>query len=215
MASAHPESATLGAYAAGTLSDGMSLLVAAHMTYCPTCRRKVAAMEQVGGATLAQAAPVSMGHGALDSVFGLIDQPVPLVVTEQAPANPNDGILPRVLHDVVGASLEELDWSFRIPGLHEYTMSGFEQETVSLLRARPGTQMLAHTHKGDEATLILQGAMQDGDHVYRAGDVAQADHSHDHRPSIVGDETCYCLIVMEGGMQFTGRFGRALNILSR
>ena len=35
----------------------------------------------------------------------------------------------------------------------------------------------------------------------------------DHRPKILGDETCYCLIVQQGSLHFTGRFSRVLNLL--
>jgi putative transcriptional regulator len=45
----HPGEATLLAYAAGGLGEGLSLVVASHLSFCPECRANVAAGEAVGG----------------------------------------------------------------------------------------------------------------------------------------------------------------------
>ena len=212
----HPDEATLADYAAGTLGDGMSLLVAAHMTYCHECRRTVETMESAGGVSLKGCEPVPMSADAATAALALIDT-APSFEEEQTP-EPTcsvDDRVPLVLQRVLDDNLDNLSWQFCLPGLHQHSMSGFDGEDVALIRARPGAQMLPHTHTGDEATLILAGAMHDGDVVYRVGDVAQADHDDDHRPKIVGEKTCYCLIVMSGGMHFTGRFSRALNLFNR
>ncbi|MEO1000057.1 MAG: ChrR family anti-sigma-E factor [Pseudomonadota bacterium] len=211
----HPDFDMLSAYAAGTLSDGMSLLVASHLTYCPECRARVAEIEALGAAAFASAPEPQPINGAsdamLDAIFAEID-------TGPGPAKPAvepGSPLPAPIRSEIGVRFDDLPWKFRLPGLHECMLEGFDGEEVSLLRARPGVRMLSHTHQGEEATLILSGAMRDGERTYRRGDVAIADSDDDHRPEIVGDEVCVCLIVMSGGMQFTGRFTRALNILNR
>ena len=56
----HPDDATLLAYAAGTLSEGFSLVVAAHLEYCPRCRNNLAQAEALGGELMAALPPVSM-----------------------------------------------------------------------------------------------------------------------------------------------------------
>jgi len=93
-------------------------------------------------------------------------------------------------------------------------MEGFEAETVSLVRARPGVRIPVHSHSGEEATLILAGQMRDADRVYCRGDVAAADDHDDHRPEIVGPDTCLCLLVLSGKLRFTGMFGPVLNLLN-
>jgi len=214
MASAHPTSELIAAYAAGTLSDGLSLVVASHLTYCPTCRSAARDFEAVGGTMLRKAPEAELSSSALDAVFAMIDGDT---ATEVAAPYRDSGEspLPRPIQDVVGQPFDEMAWQFRLPGLHEYKLDGFEDEDVSLLRARPGAGMLAHTHRGEEATLMLTGMMQDGETVLAKGDLNIADHSHDHSPRIIGEETCYCLIVMSGGMRFTGPFSRALNLFTR
>ncbi len=207
-----PSDALLAAYASGTASPGMSLLVETHLAMAPAARPRLAEMESVGGVLLEGTTPAPMREDALDATLALLDA-APL---EPEQRSEPDGILPAPLAAAVGGrGVDDLRWQFRLPGLHEVMLGGFsEGEEVSLLRARPGAGIMKHTHRGEEATLILTGEMTDGDTVLRAGDVSEADGDHDHRPRITGDETCYCLIVMSGGMRFTGPFGRALNLFT-
>lgn len=207
-----PPTEILVEYAAGSASSGVSLLVASHLSRCAASRDLVAELEAFGGATLMDTAPERMGDHALLDTLEKLDAP-------EEPARParriaDIGPLPRPILDALGTGFSEIPWRFRLPGLSEYEFSAGEGERVSLLRARPGTGVPQHTHEGRELTLILAGAMADGGQIYRAGDVAVNDEADDHKPVIVGDETCYCLIVLDGGLRFTGRFGRALNLLA-
>ncbi len=212
MAQAHPSNEQLAAYASGALSEGMNLLVASHLTYCAECREKVAQFEVVGASALTeQDIANDIRPPSLDAAFAALDAPATESRIVPDPGTP----LPFPIRAEVGAKVDDLKWKFRLPGLHECELEGFDGEQVSLLRAKPGTRILHHTHEGDEATLILTGQMEDDGIVYGVGDVAIADHNDNHRPQIVGDEVCYCLIVMSGSMRFTGPVGRALNILSR
>ena len=201
----------LGAYAAGTLSAGMELVAAGHLTFCQSCRDRVAAFEALGGEALSEETDEIEVADVAD-IFALIDADPTQPVTPK-PAH-SSSPLPTAVREHLGMDVDDIPWKLRLPGIHEYQLEGFGDEHVSLLKARPGAKMLAHTHSGDEATLILTGAMQDGDDILRKGDVATADHHDDHTPVIVGEEMCLCLIVMSGKMRFTGTFGRALNLIS-
>jgi putative transcriptional regulator len=212
MISAHANPELLAAYADGSLSDGMSLLVASHLTFCPACRDRVRRLETLGGALLSEGDSVAPAPDCLARALERLDRPdaVPSPVLPAAePGSP----LPAPLRARIGIPGDEIRWAFRLPGLSEYRLDGFDGEEVSLLRARPGVRILSHTHTGEEATLVLTGALRDGDRVYQRGDVALADESHDHHPEIVGDEVCICLVVLSGPMRFTGTVGRALNFL--
>lgn len=211
---AHPTEEHLIAYADGSLPSGLSVLVASHLTYCPACRARVARFETVGGALLAEEAVAGVAAPDRGAVFARIDAlPEPRQAAAPAVAA-GGGIFPAPLRAILGGDAESIRWRFLLPGLSEHRIAGFEGEDVSLLRARPGTKILAHTHEGEESTLVLAGMLRDGGRIYRAGDVAEADASHDHRPEIVGDETCICLVVLSGRMRFTGSVGRALNLLT-
>ena len=207
----HPEQEILAEYALGALAPGMELLVSGHLTFCPTCRADVDRFEAIGGAALQSNSGDAGQAPSLDATLALLD------LEDEAPIEMaiKPSLFPAALQSFVPADPEEIDWTFRLPGIYEHELAGFGNESVSLLKAKPGSKMLSHTHEGDEATLILSGQMQDGGKVYAKGDVSQADDHHDHRPEIIGDETCICLIVMSGKMRFTGKIGRALNVLMR
>ena len=113
MASAHPSSELIAAYAAGSLSDGLSLAIASHLTYCPECRTMAADFEAVGGTMLRGAEEASMSSDALDSVFSMIETSAPEAATPRfvdAEASP----LPRPIQQVVGQPFDERAWQFRL-----------------------------------------------------------------------------------------------------
>ena len=213
MTSHLPSDAMLAAFASGTATPGVDLLMRSHLAIAPHCVERLHLMQDVGGALLHDAPAVPLAKDALNRTLTRLD-----TLEGEQPEDPAPeplGILPAPLAAVLGRPVDDLYWQFRLPGLHEYVLEGYsEGEDVSLLRARPGAGMLQHTHHGEEATLILSGEMTDGDTVLRRGDIAEADADHDHRPRITGDEICYCLIVMSGKMRFTGPFSRALNLFT-
>jgi len=214
MTDYHMSADTLAGYAAGTMSDGVSLLVAGHLTYCAACREEVARIEALGGSLLEaedNSGAEAIGDGpSLEATLALIEAAPEFDV--DAPPQYRGENIPGSILAAIGANEDEIKWKFRFPGLSVYDFTGFEGETVQLLRAKPGTTIPSHTHNGEEATLVLTGQLQDGEVVLGAGDVMQADHHHDHTPKIIGDEVCICLIVMSGKMKFTGPLSRALNL---
>ena len=210
-AAARPGDEILADYASGALPPGMSLLVASHLTYCPRSRARVAALESVGGVLLSAEEARDLAPPDLDATLARLDRPAP----PRPAAPPASSVLPAPLRAAVGADVDRLAWKFRLPGLHEYVLDGFDDdEEVSIIRAKPGAPMFQHTHSGVEATLVMSGEMEDRGRVLRRGDVAIATEEDDHRPRIVGDEICYCLTVMTGSLRFTGPFSRALNIFA-
>lgn len=226
MSAHRPSDDILADYAGGALSPGLALLVASHLTYDAESRRRVAAFEAVGGVLLADEPADPISAPSLDAVLGRLD-----AAADPAPVPRSEAILPACAHEraapaeaapllpsplrrALGADADALAWKFRFPGISEYELDGFEGEEVSLLRARPGAPLLSHTHSGSETTLVLSGHLEDRGEVYGRGEVAFATEADDHRPRIIGDEPCICLIVMSGELRFTGAFSRALNLLA-
>ncbi len=212
MVSTHPTFDMISACAAGRASNGVALLVSAHMTFCARCRDEIARLESLGGALFAMSEPSEVAPGMLDALMERIEahetsaEPVP----ETAPAD----ALPAPIRAALGVPFSEIRWRFRIPGVSEAVIAMPGDEKVSLLRVRPGAGVPKHTHTAVEATLVLSGALLDRGIAYRAGDVAIATEADDHRPRAGEDEDCICLAVLSGGLRFTGPFGRALNILA-
>lgn len=208
----HPTDEMLAAYAAGASSEGMALLIAAHLTYCPACRRRVSALEAVSGALFAEVPAVAVEVSVLDGLMARLDasdtaEPV-------ARRSVDDPVLPRPVAEAVGMPFEQIRWRFRMPGVAEFPLDLGGPERVSLLRVRPGAGVPSHTHTGEEATLVLQGMLCDRDRAFGRGSVAVATPLDDHHPHAGAGEDCVCLTVMDGGLRFTGPLGRALNIFA-
>ena len=218
----------LTAYAAGATSPGLSLLCAAHLTLSPEARHYVNALEEVGGALLngeADAAAESAADvGAamsFDALLAKIDADEDgagargeAIAPLRGVAEVDQGPLPRPVARALGQSFSDVPWKFRLPLISEHVISEADGEKISIMRAKPGARVPDHTHRGVEATLVLSGALQDGDRILTAGDIALCGPEHDHHPEIIGDEICYSLIVVDGKLRFTGRFGPALNLFA-
>ncbi len=219
MSRKFPSDEILADYASGALPAGLSLLVASHLTFSPESRRRVGDLESLGGVMLSADGADGLAAPDLDAALARLDAPeAPRrnAMEDDAPIRLGGGapVLPAPLRRALGGDADELAWKFRLPGLSEVELDGFEGEEVSLLRARPGAPLLSHTHEGVETTLVLTGLLEDRGRVFARGDVAVATEDDDHRPRIVGEETCICLIVMSGGLRFTGPFSRALNLFA-
>ncbi|OYQ35911.1 hypothetical protein CHU95_06525 [Niveispirillum lacus] len=208
----HPGPDLLLAYAAGTLAEAPSLVVATHLALCPRCRAEVAGMEAIGGALLSDssaATPVSTG--LLADVLARLDGP-PLAEAprrRQVPPGHNP-VLPEPLRSYIGGDVDTIRWRRTIPGLHECELS-CSGGAVRMMRIRSGMGMPQHTHHGDEFTLVLQGGFTDGSGHYLRGDFASTDTSVDHRPIADDDGDCICLAFTDAPLRLTGRFMRWLN----
>lgn len=208
MTLAHPTYDMLRSYAIGEAPEGVSLLVAAHATYCPVCREEIARIEAITAAMLSADAGVAMAPAALDAVLARLDEPAP-----PASAPSRDAMLPAPIAARTG-SFTDLRWRFVMPGVARVDIPVQGDESVSLLRVRPGAGVPQHTHTGDEATLVLCGALRDRGRVYQRGDVAVAGAEDDHTPRAEPGADCVCLAVLGGSLRFTGTLGRALNLFA-
>ena len=110
----HPSHELLLGYAAGALTDAVDLVVATHLSLCPTCRADVERLDAVGGALLEGAPPVEALHAddALDAIFDApAAAPGPIV-----PPPPGPAWLPQPLRSRVGA-LPDHRWQRLVPGM--------------------------------------------------------------------------------------------------
>lgn len=206
-----PPDEMLAEFACGATSPGVSLLIATHLTQAPESRGKVEEFERIGGILLADEEPKDMPSGALDATLSMIGDAPESLPSRKADVAPCP--LPRTVLDRLGVDFDDIPWKFQLPGVSAVDVDGFEGEKVRLLRAKPGSSVPQHTHEGTELTLVMHGCLEDDGIAYSKGDVAVNDEDDDHRPRILGDEICYCLIVQQGDLKFTGTFSRVLNYL--
>ena len=83
----HLSDQLLMAYAAGSLPEAFSLVVATHVSLCDECRARAEAYEAVGGAVLeAETAPMS--DASLEACLARLDAPAPAPKAVNGKAQP-------------------------------------------------------------------------------------------------------------------------------
>ena len=205
----HIDEDLLLSYAAGTLNESASLLVAAHLTLCPRCRGAVRAAEAVGGVVLEAAEPEAVAPLAA----ARLDAPAP-EAEELTPESLSvlDVAVPRVVARYVP---EALRWRFVQPGVKFADL--FTDATgarIGFMRAQPGAAITTHGHSGEELTLVLDGGYRDGAATFLRGDVQVCDESTVHTPVTDGDGSCLLLVTIRGPIKPTRWLARLLRPLS-
>ena len=211
----HPPDELLTAFAAGTLDLGQHIAVATHLLTCQHCRVMVRAMEQVGGAVLTGLTPAEMSPGAFAAVEARLSDRAPDVATVPARRSAGfrdiAGLPPFVRH------YPDSSWKWIAPKVHFRPIELPEPSAtrVFLLRSKPGTKMVDHTHTGFEMTCVLSGSFaHEGGH-FGPGDFDLGDGSVDHDVMIDSAEDCICLVAMQGDLKLHGMVGRLLQPLIR
>lgn len=209
----HPSDATLIAYGAGSLGEGLSLVVATHLSYCAECRQRVQEIETLGGVLLEELPPADVADDALDRLLQRLDDPVPAEQPRPAaPAAPPGAlVLPAPLNDYVGPVSEDR-WRRLVPGIRQIEVLPQRrgEGTVRLLRIAPGTALPSHGHGGAELTLVLSGSFSDETGRFEAGDVGELDSETEHQPIADAEVDCICLVATEAPLRFRGLLPRLM-----
>lgn len=202
----------LMAYAAGTLSEGQSLLVASHLSYLDDAPSRVAAAEAAGGALLDRLDADGMAPDALAKTLALLDGPEPAPAPRAAPSPGEDDPLPAPLRAWLGRGVEELRWKFVGPKVKKVDLwrGGPNDQRLWMLRAGPGTEIPMHGHSGIELVLVLKGSLEDPHGIFRAGDVEECSGDVVHALKIGDEGECICLALTEGPTRFKGWFAKLL-----
>lgn len=209
-ASHHPSDELLLSYAAGSLDEPTSILIATHLALCPDCRKAVVQAEQVGGDMINELEPAEISSDAMAAVMSELDVESSIEVAQFAGAPPleeadNPLQLPSPLRDYLAGGVKALKWRWLAPGLRYAGITlNSKGPKVGLLRIAPGTRVPEHGHSGEELTLVLAGGYSDAAGAFVRGDVECADGDMIHQPVADQDEECVCLIVTSGQMQPTG-----------
>lgn len=198
----HPSDETLAAFAAGSLDEARSVVVAAHVALCPRCRATIGALEQIGGTLIDQAAPAPLRAEALDAALARIG-----AVAPPAPVSRTAADYPEVL-----APYAVGPWRWIGPGLHwrGADVPSRDGTRVFMLKSAPGSALPHHGHSGVEWTCVLEGAFRHELGRYGPGDFDDADDSVDHTPFVEPGATCICLVALQGQLELRGWIGKLL-----
>lgn len=199
-------------YAAGTLDEAHSLLVAAHLALSPAARRIVSSYEKVGGELLREyCSPCTMAEDALRSVFDRIDT----LSEECAGKCADDDILcremkamPRCLRSYMEPDHGHLPWKDQ-HDIYSFitvktTCRGTRADIVRMHRDMP-------LSAGHSYALVLEGDLLFQDRYYRRGDVLVLEEPDVKTLFLRSDSSLFLLVKSEAG----GIFQRLKKILRK
>jgi putative transcriptional regulator len=201
------------AHAAGRLPEPVGLVVATHLALSPQGQSAFRDYEALGGAMLEDLAPVELSAGSFDRLIARLDDDAELIHAgssgQSAPSG--EGDLPWPLRAYVPGRLADLPWKHY--GSVSEAPLALDETTyrTRLIVLKAGRAVPKHTHDGQEITVVLKGAFNDGIGRYGRGDLSIADAHVDHQPMAEPGEDCLCLTVTDAPLRLTGTFSRFLN----
>lgn len=208
MTQHHPDSLSLMEYSAGNLSAPHALCIRLHLDQCPHCRSRVDTLDSLGAVMMEKQPKVSLSDNMFDSILARIDsEPEPK-------ATPAPTVRLSPLQKLLGDDLNSLPWKRQLGDVSvlDITEKFPEQnEQVVLQKLVAGGKAPAHTHRGLETTIVLQGAFADQSGVYNQWDFVVLTENDEHKPVAVGCEDCITLSILSAPVKLTGTFTRLLN----
>ncbi len=104
----HLDDATLMSYSAGSLSQGMALVVASHLAFCSACRERAEMHDAVGGVLLESLDAETIEDDMLAAILAQIDAPEPSIIEPQQALRVSDPEIPMPLNEYLSGPLDEL-----------------------------------------------------------------------------------------------------------
>lgn len=211
----HPDSATLMSFAAGSLGEALSAVVAAHLDLCPRCSAENRRMERIGAAMFEALAPAGMTAAAPATLAARVAER-PSRSAKLDADDDGEYDVPRPLRRLVGGELDRIPWKRIGIGVWHYPLplSADAKGDLRLLKVAAGQAMPEHGHGGAELTLMLRGSYRDEVGTFRKGDLADLDDDIEHRPVADLEEGCICLIASEEKARFRGLVARLFQPLT-
>lgn len=202
----HLTDSLLMAYAAGTLPEAFSLVIATHVSLCDDCRARLSGYEALGGSVLERAGVAEMSEASLDAILARIMDGLPEAAPKPTPRA--KGVFPAPLQGYVGGDLEAVRWRPVGMGVRQAILQTAKGASVRLLYIPAGAAVPDHGHRGTELTLVLQGAFRDEDGRFARGDVEIAGEATEHTPIAEPGEDCICLAATDAPLRFRGLMPR-------
>ena len=92
---------------------------------------------------------------------------------------------------IIQTDFDTVKWRRGLSGAHYAKCANHGGQ---LMHLDPGQKVYAHGHSALEATVILEGGLEDGIGVYRRGDILLAEPGLRHRPATHGNQACTCFV---------------------
>jgi putative transcriptional regulator len=210
----HPDDATILAYAAGAVTEGFSLIIAAHLAWCGRCRERLAEAEHLGGLLVERLETAPLRDVSFDEVWARVAAEA-TETPRPAAGRPANRDIPAVLAPWLPDGLDGVRWRGVVPGVRQFPLSGVASErgAVRLLAIAPGTTLPHHGHQGSELTLVLRGSYADEIGRFGPGDLADLDPDVQHQPIADTAEPCICIVATDAPLRFGNLLGRVVQPL--
>lgn len=206
----HPDTLTLMEFSAGNLSEPHALCIRLHLDQCPHCRSRVDTLDSVGAVMMENQPKVGVSSDMFDSILSRIDSEP--AMAEKLTSTRAERINP--LQKLLGDDLNALPWKRQLGDVSVLDISERfpdQSEQVVLQKLAAGGKAPAHTHRGNETTIVIQGAFADQKGVFNQWDFVVLNQEDEHKPVAVGCEDCITLSVLSAPVKLTGTFSRLLN----
>ena len=204
----------LSHYAAGRLLGPLHALVASHLDLSPRNRGFVQALEDWASRQIEADGAVALADrdAALATIFAA-PAPVPSAVAAPGKEAGSAPLAALIAH-AQARDRASLPWRRYLPGVRRVAIaSSKDAGEVNFYWIKAGKRWPAHTHTGQEITLVLRGGFSDVTGHYARGDIAIADAEIDHRPVADSDEDCICFAVTDAPLLLTGPIGSVVQHL--
>ena len=213
----HPGEEFLLDYSTGSLTEGWSLAIATHLTFCSKCRKDTADIEALGGTMLETIEATDIGVNTVEKIIAKAKQSSTSgteILKKTSPSGSNSNLIPALLLPYLNNSKNEVLWKRLGFGVNQSLLETSDGATTArLLKISGGRSVSEHSHNGPELTVVLSGKFSDETGTYSKGDFQQADEELTHRPQTIGEDPCVCLLVTNSPLRFTGSIGRLLQPL--
>ncbi|MDX1705550.1 ChrR family anti-sigma-E factor [Pseudidiomarina sp.] len=214
----HPSEQQLVEYVAGDLTAAMLMTVGTHVDMCRHCQSHVQDIEEklaqrlFGDVTDLPARWIANADVMIDEIINAA-MPVHRSLSDSDNYLLLEGKrfeLPATLarnYHRIGSWHKMLGKMWRAP------VDLGSGEVLNFIYMGTGAQVPEHTHRGTEATLVINGVFVDESDEYRDGDFVLLDGQHKHTPQ-TQQEDCLTLATLDAPLQFTSGISRLLNPFS-
>jgi len=214
MITHHPKHELLELHVKGQLPASISAAISMHAEMCPLCKDKLEKLTLSQSTTVFESTSSQINtadnfdmdfSNMIDSITSSDNVYIEkFVAPKSVNVRGHEYIIPRAIDKVAQSQWQNLGKLSRA----RLDLNEGELHT-SLLHIDPTGTVPAHTHKGFELTLLLDGSFEDELGAYTKGDFIWLTKSHTHKPET--KDGCLCYTVSSNALQFTKGLARILN----
>lgn len=225
----HPKFELIQSFVNGDLPASLSIGIAIHAEMCPICQQKIAQLtEQIAENTFEESVISLDNLESEQNDFDMLDGENNFE---------NEAIFDSMISNItfseeldeviqpVDRSVTFKDKTYTLPtalssvgfgkaaniGKLSRSRLQLDEDEIhsNLLHINAGGGVPAHTHKGFELTVLLDGSFTDHDGEYNKGDFIMLDGTFTHTP--MSENGCLCYTVANDALHFTQGINKLLN----